>query len=113
MTVGRKVGAFVLLSVLPSFRPSVAFQDPWPVLDRASAAFDTVRTLQADFVQVIDNPMLGDPDTMVAVATFAKVEEEVAAVPGAEVVTPTAAEPELSVERGKKEEEVAEKEKKK
>jgi len=49
--------------------------------------------------------LLDDPDTMVAVATFAKVEEEVAAVPGAEGVTPAAAEPELAVERGKKEEE--------
>jgi large subunit ribosomal protein L25 len=58
--------------------------------------------------------LLDDPDTMVAVATFAKVEEEVAAVPGAEaaVVTPTATEPELSVERGKKEEEADEKKKK-
>ena len=41
----------------------LAVQDPGPVLDRASASFDTVRTLQADFVQIIDNPMLGDPDT--------------------------------------------------
>ncbi|HLO30441.1 MAG TPA: 50S ribosomal protein L25 [Anaerolineales bacterium] len=50
--------------------------------------------------------LLDDPDTMVVVATFAKVEEEVApAVPGAEAVTPAAAEPELAVERGKKEEE--------
>ncbi len=49
--------------------------------------------------------ILDDPDTTVAVASFAKVEEEVAAVPGAEGVTPTAAEPELAVERGKKEEE--------
>jgi large subunit ribosomal protein L25 len=58
-------------------------------------------------VKVPDNVrILNDPDTMVAVATFAKVEEEVAAVPGAEgVVTPTSTEPELSVERGKKEEE--------
>ena len=57
--------------------------------------------------------LLGDPETMVAVATFAKVEEEVA-VPGAEaVVTPTTAEPEISVERGKKEEEAAEEKKKK
>lgn len=55
--------------------------------------------------------LLGDPETMVAVATFAKVEEEGAAVPGAEGVTPTATEPELSVERGKKEEEAAEKKK--
>ena len=49
--------------------------------------------------------LLDDPDTMVAVATFAKVEEEVAAVPGAEGVAPGEAEPELAVERGKKEEE--------
>jgi large subunit ribosomal protein L25 len=49
--------------------------------------------------------LLDDPDTMVAVATFAKVEEEGAAVPGAEGVTPSATEPELAVERGKKEEE--------
>ena len=48
--------------------------------------------------------ILNDPDTMVAVATFAKVEEEVAAVPGAEGVTPVEGEPELAVERGKKEE---------
>ena len=49
--------------------------------------------------------ILNDPDTMVVVATFAKVEEEVAAVPGAEGVTPAEGEPELAVERGKKEEE--------
>lgn len=55
--------------------------------------------------------LLDDPDTMVAVATFAKVEEEGTGVPGAEGVTPTATEPELSVERGKKEEEADEKKK--
>ncbi|HEX6033286.1 MAG TPA: hypothetical protein VFY83_02585, partial [Anaerolineales bacterium] len=49
--------------------------------------------------------LLDDPDTMVAVATFAKVEEEGAGVPGAEGVAPAEAEPELAVERGKKEEE--------
>ena len=55
-------------------------------------------------VTVSDNiRVLDDPETMVAVATFAKVEEEVAAV--AEVAAPAEAEPELSVERGKKEEE--------
>jgi len=56
--------------------------------------------------------VLEDPDTMVAVATMPKVEEE-AAVPGAEgavaAVTPT--EPELSVERGKKEEEASDEKK--
>ena len=41
----------------------LAIQDPWTALDRASKSFDTVRTLQADFTQIIDNPMLGDPDT--------------------------------------------------
>ena len=49
--------------------------------------------------------LLDDPDTMVAVATFAKVEEEGAAVPGAEGVAPAETEPELAVERGKKDEE--------
>lgn len=49
--------------------------------------------------------ILNDPDTMVAVATFAKVEEEGAAVPGAEGVVPADTEPELSVDRGKKEDE--------
>ena len=57
-------------------------------------------------VQISDKiRILNDSDTMVAVATFAKVEEEAAAVPGAESVTPATAEPELSVERGKKEDE--------
>ena len=44
-------------------RLGTIMQDPWPILDRASKSFDTVRTLQADFVQIINNPMLGDPDT--------------------------------------------------
>jgi len=52
--------------------------------------------------------LLDDPDTMVAVATMPKVEEE-APVAGAEgviaEVAPVSGEPELSVERGKKEEE--------
>jgi len=51
--------------------------------------------------------LLADPDTMIAVATFAKVEEESAAVPGAESAVAGAAssEPEIAVERGKKEDE--------
>jgi large subunit ribosomal protein L25 len=64
-------------------------------------------------VQVSDKVrLLGDPETMVAVATFAKVEEE-APVVGAEVVeaVPAAGEPEISVERGKKEEDAEEKKK--
>ena len=54
----------------------------------------------SDKVRILENP-----DTMVAVATAPKVEEEVAAVPSAEAVEATEGEPELSVERGKKEEE--------
>lgn len=42
-------------------RPHV--QDPWPILDHASSAYQAVQTLTADFVQVITNPMLGEPDT--------------------------------------------------
>jgi outer membrane lipoprotein carrier protein len=38
-------------------------QDPWPILDRASARYQGVATLSADFVQVVTNPMLGAPDT--------------------------------------------------
>jgi hypothetical protein len=49
--------------------------------------------------------LLDDPDTMVAVATFARVEEEVVGVPGAEEAAPAEGEPELAVERGKKEDE--------
>ncbi|PYO93649.1 MAG: outer membrane lipoprotein carrier protein LolA [Gemmatimonadetes bacterium] len=58
------VGTMTLLAsvaLVPTWRR--ADVDPWPILDRASASFDTVRTLQADFVQIVNNPMLGDPDT--------------------------------------------------
>src|SRR5881296_2464543 len=57
------VGMIALVALIPSFHHSIIPQDPTPILDRASASFDTVRTLAADFVQIIDNPMLGDPDT--------------------------------------------------
>ncbi len=58
--------------------------------------------------------VLNDPDEMVVVATFAKIEEEVApvAAEGAVAAAPEVVEPELSVERGKKEEEVPEGEQK-
>lgn len=63
-------------------------------------------------VQVSDKVrLIADPETMVAVATFAKVDEGTTAAAGAEGATPTATEPEMSVERGKKEEEGAEKKK--
>jgi len=41
----------------------VRAQDPWPALDRASAAYAGLTTLAADFVQIIDHPVLGAPDT--------------------------------------------------
>jgi outer membrane lipoprotein carrier protein len=41
----------------------LALQDPGPSLDRASAAYQTIRTLSAQFTQVITNPLLGAPDT--------------------------------------------------
>jgi len=53
-----------MIMLLPTFQLSnTPSQDPGPLLDRASRSYDSVRTLAADFVQVIDNPMLGDPDT--------------------------------------------------
>jgi len=57
--------------------------------------------------------LLEDPETMVAVATMPKIEEEapVAGAEGAVVAAVTPTEPELSVERGKKEEEVPEEKK--
>lgn len=54
--------AALWLATHPPVRPS-APQDPWPRLEGASAAYARVRTLSADFVQVITNPMLGGPDT--------------------------------------------------
>jgi outer membrane lipoprotein carrier protein len=53
----------LLLLIVPTFRRADVHQDPLTILDRASRSYDSVRTLSADFVQVIDNPMLGDPDT--------------------------------------------------
>jgi len=49
--------ALLLLAALQGLR------DPGPALDRASAAYQTIRTLSAEFTQVIANPMLGAPDT--------------------------------------------------
>jgi large subunit ribosomal protein L25 len=60
----------------------------------------------ADNIRILD-----DPDTMVAIAAAPKVEEE-APVAVEAVVAEAAAEPELSVERGKKEDEGEEEKKK-
>lgn len=37
--------------------------DPGAVLDRASAAYEPVQTLSANFLQVVTNPLVGAPDT--------------------------------------------------
>lgn len=55
------LSAAALLSAHPRIRLSA--QDPWPILDHASASYQTVQTLAADFFQVIENPMIGPPDT--------------------------------------------------
>src|SRR5882724_339900 len=59
--VGSMVSMFMIRSAHPPIRPSA--QDPLAILDRASSSFDTVHTLATDFTQIVDNPMLGDPDT--------------------------------------------------
>ncbi|MBN2116403.1 MAG: 50S ribosomal protein L25 [Anaerolineales bacterium] len=69
-------------------------------LERPGEGLRVRDIVASDKIRVLD-----DPETMVVVATFAKVEEEAAAAPSEEVaVTPTPAEPEMAVERGKKEE---------
>lgn len=50
-----------LLTARPPDRPTD--QDPWPILDHASTVYQGVRTLTASFVQIITNPMVGEPDT--------------------------------------------------
>jgi outer membrane lipoprotein carrier protein len=58
------VAPAALLAIFSTFQPSnLRAQDPWPVLDRASAAYQTIATLSADFVQIVANPMIGAPDT--------------------------------------------------
>jgi outer membrane lipoprotein carrier protein len=49
--------------MIPTLLLLLAVQDPGPILDRASAAYQTVTTLSAEFVQVVANPLLGAPDT--------------------------------------------------
>ena len=71
LAVGRAAKSMLWTAVLltapprPADRPTVGppTQDPWVILERASQTFEGVRTLSADFVQVITNPMLGAPDT--------------------------------------------------
>jgi outer membrane lipoprotein carrier protein len=57
----RVVAATVLCAACWPAR--VAAQDPWPILDRASATYQTITDLAADFTQIVANPMIGAPDT--------------------------------------------------
>lgn len=56
----RAAGTLVTTLILST---ALAAQDVWPILERASAAYQTVSTLSADFVQVVVNPLVGTPDT--------------------------------------------------
>jgi len=62
---GRTGGPILLLALglLSAGPPVHQSPDPWPVLDRASATYQTITSLSADFVQIITNPMIGTPDT--------------------------------------------------
>ena len=70
------------------------------VLSRIGDGIRVRDMIVPDTIRVLDNP-----ETMVVVATAPKVEEEEVAVAGAEVVASAEGEPELSVDRGKKEDE--------
>ena len=62
MTRGAKmVGVAMLLAAYPPNR--LTAQDPWPILDGADAAYRRVGAFSADFVQVVTNPLVGEPDT--------------------------------------------------
>ena len=53
--------ALLLLSVLPSFRPSVLpAQDPLGIVRRAGSVYRGLSSLQADFVQAVEDAGLGD-----------------------------------------------------
>lgn len=47
----------------PALLLLLALQDPAPVLDKASKAYGAVKNLSAEFVQIVDNPLIGGPDT--------------------------------------------------
>ncbi len=60
---GRTVGLFLTALAFLSDGPTVRQSDAFVVLDHASAVYDTVRTVSAEFVQIVDNPMAGVVDT--------------------------------------------------
>lgn len=60
MTLGRAAGLVLAACGLPT---ALQGQDAGPVVDRAQSAYDSTRTLTAEFTQVITNPLIGAPDT--------------------------------------------------
>ncbi|HXQ29715.1 MAG TPA: outer membrane lipoprotein carrier protein LolA [Gemmatimonadales bacterium] len=56
----RAAGLVLAVCCLPG---PLKGQDPGPVVDRAQSAYDSTRTLTAEFTQVITNPLIGSPDT--------------------------------------------------
>ncbi len=64
---GKRAGGPIALwaaFLLPAGPPArLPAQDPGPILDRASAAYQTISTLSAEFVQIVANPLAGAPDT--------------------------------------------------
>ena len=56
-----KVGTWIAMAatVLPTFQHSNASE----VLDRVTAAFKDLKLLTADFIQIVQNPLTGAPDT--------------------------------------------------
>lgn len=65
LVVRRSGGRIALCAAVLTARPAdrLPAQDPGPVLDRASAAYQTVSTLSAEFTQIVVNPLVGAPDT--------------------------------------------------
>jgi outer membrane lipoprotein carrier protein len=62
--VAGLIWAAIELSAYPPNRLTAqTAQDPWPVLDHASAVYQAISTLSADFVQIVENPLVGAPDT--------------------------------------------------
>ena len=63
MTVGRLVAGRLVCAAFVLTPGALTAQDPFAVLTRAKAAYDSIHTLRCDFVQIVDNPMIGAPDT--------------------------------------------------
>ena len=61
MSAVRLAGVALVVTGYPTNR--LTAQSPWPILDGASAAYQAVGAFSANFVQVVINPLAGEPDT--------------------------------------------------